>query len=61
MTVTSYYIPNKGDIPRANLGRGEVLWELKHPPPPPNFYHEQARKLVEAVVLHLIWDWGGIM
>ena len=29
---------------------GVALGGLKHPPPPPKFYNEQARKLLEAVV-----------
>ena len=38
--------------PRADLGGGRVLGALKHPPP--KFYNEQARKLLEAVVqVHL--------
>ena len=46
--------------PKADLGGGGggggVLWMLKHPPP--NFYHVQARKLLEVAncILYVCMD-----
>ena len=58
----STWIKKTINYSRADLGGGGgggVLGELKHPPP--NFYNEQARKLLEAVVqvqLHFIHTYG---